>query len=151
MDPADPVDSLRAALRATVHGWLVRSVTTVVAAQGLDRDAALAAATTMADDAAPRVLAEVDALLLADVDEQRENPLALLRRHLDGPTAVLDALGARAVPRDEMQRSIHPDDHYAIAPATWTDVDESLREPGLVWGAWKAATVLARRRSDGLR
>jgi hypothetical protein len=50
-----------------------------------------------------------------------------------------------------MQRSIHPDDHYAIAPATWTDVDESLREPGLVWGAWKAATVLARRRSDGLR
>ena len=151
MDTPDPVDALRAGLRDTVHQWLVRSVTSISAAQGLDPVAAVTAATRMADDVAPRLLAELDALLLTDVDEQRENPLAVLRRHLGAPTAVLDALGAQPVPRDEMQRSIHPDDRYAIAPATWADVDAALREPGLVWGAWKAATVLARRRADGLR
>jgi hypothetical protein len=34
---------------------------------------------------------------------------------------------------------------YGLSPATWTDVDPDLHEPGIVWGAWKAKTVLDRR------
>ena len=123
----------------------------VAVAQRLDPATALAAATAMADTGAPEVIAELDAVLLVDVDEQRTNHLAVLRRHVAGPTAVLETLGATPVRRDELERSIHPDDRYGLSPATWADVDGSLREPGLVWGAWKAATVLARRRSEGLR
>jgi hypothetical protein len=40
---------------------------------------------------------------------------------------------------------------YDLSPATWGDVDESLQEPGLIWGAWKAKTVLERRRAEGRR
>lgn len=151
MDADDPVATLRSALAEAVHPWLIRSVLGIAGTQGLDTAAALRAATAMADTRAPEVLADLDAVLLADVDEQRTNPLAILRRHVAGPTEVLDGLGATPVRRDELDRSIHPDDHYGLAPATWADVDESLREPGLVWGAWKAATVLTRRRSEGLR
>jgi hypothetical protein len=147
----DPVAVLRSALSGVVRPWLVRSVLTVAASQGLDQAAARSAAETMADEVAPVTLAELDELLLTDVDSQRTNPLAVLRRHIAGPTAVLDALGASPVRRDEQEQAIHPDDRYALSPATWADVDEALREPGLVWGAWKAATVLIRRRSEGLR
>lgn len=151
MDADDPVAVLRSTLAQAVHPWLIRSVMRVAEAQGLDRSTALTAATAMADARTPAVLADLDAILLVDVDAQRSNPLAVLRRHVDGPTGVLDALGAEPVRRDEMEQSIHPDDRYGVSPATWADVDESLREPGMVWGAWKAATVLARRRSEGLR
>lgn len=147
----DPVAALRSALVGAVRPWLVRSVLTVAASQGLDQAAARAAAEDMADEVAPAVLADLDEVLLTDVDSQRTNPLAVLRRHVVGPTAVLDAIGASPVRRDEREEAIHPDDRYALSPATWADVDESLREPGLVWGAWKAATILTRRRSEGLR
>ena len=41
---------------------------------------------------------------------------------------------------------IFPDDDYDLSPATFADIDESLHEPGLVWGAAKAHVVLTRRR-----
>ena len=31
------------------------------------------------------------------------------------------------------------------------DVDPALHEPGIVWGAWKAKTILDRRRAEGHR
>jgi hypothetical protein len=36
-----------------------------------------------------------------------------------------------------------------VVPATFADLDESLREPGLIWGAAKARAHLARHRRDG--
>jgi hypothetical protein len=40
---------------------------------------------------------------------------------------------------------------FGLGPASWTDVDPELHEPGITWGAWKAMTVLRRRRDEGLR
>jgi putative CocE/NonD family hydrolase len=44
-----------------------------------------------------------------------------------------------------------PDDAYDLGPASFADIDPSLHEPGLMWGAAKAHVHLARRRAEGLR
>ena len=150
--PAEPVLDLERAATAVVEPWLVRSVIDTArrvlgaVPPGLD-DTARA----MAERTAPAVLAELHELLRTDVDEQRTNPLSVLRAAVRHPTALLAAAGVPPVVRDEFERHAFPDDVYALAPATWRDVDESLHDPGIVWGAWKAATVLRRRREEGLR
>jgi hypothetical protein len=55
------------------------------------------------------------------------------------------------VRRDDFKQHAFPDDTYDLSPATWSDVAESVQEPGLVWSAWKAKTVLDRRRAEGRR
>ena len=87
--------------------------------------------------------------LETDVDAQRTNPLQLLRDAVRFPTEVLSRAGVPPARRDEMDARINPDDVYALAPAHWNDVHESLLEPGIVWGAAKAQTVLQRRRAEG--
>jgi hypothetical protein len=84
-----------------------------------------------------------------DVDDQRTNPLTILRRAVSYPTAVLRDSGVPEVVRDDFRERAFPADVYDLSPATWGDVDESLQEPGLIWGAWKAKTVLERRRAEG--
>ena len=90
----------------------------------------------------PRVIA----LLEADVDEQRTTPLAIIR-DVAVPllTSTLQSMGA-PVPdgRDPFLRERFPDDVYALTPAGWADVDESLVAPGIAWGAAKAWTHKAR-------
>ena len=88
-------------------------------------------------------------VLGTDVDSQAGNPLQILRRAVGFPAAVLKSAGIPPVVRDEYEMSINPDDVYGLYPAHWSDVDESLTEPGIVWGAAKAATVLQRRRAEG--
>ena len=139
-------------IEAAIPGWVARSVAATLAAQRLDPppglaaevDAAAAAATA---DGAPRVRA----LLATDVDAQGTNPLAVLRSLVRYPTAVLRAAGARPVARDEFRERSFPDDVYDLVPAAFRDVDESLHEPGIVWGAAKAHVHLARRRREGKR
>lgn len=148
----EPVAALLEAIERALPGWLERSVVdTAVRLTGgctvelRDRAAAMARAE------APVVLARVRDLLIADVDAQRGNPLSVLRGAVAQPTALLRDAGVPTPTRDEFDERVFPDDAYGLGPATWADVDESLREPGIVWGAWKAATVLRRRRTDGLR
>jgi hypothetical protein len=64
---------------------------------------------------------------------------------------VLRAAGAAEVRRDDFQRERFPDDVYDLAPATWSDLDPALHDPGITWGAWKAKIVLDRRRAEGKR
>jgi hypothetical protein len=85
------------------------------------------------------------------VDQQATGPLALLREAVRYPTAVLADAGVPPVVRDEFAVRAFPDDAYGLAPAAFADVDPSLHEPGLVWGAAKAHVVLARRRAEGRR
>ena len=75
----------------------------------------------------------------------------MLRGAVRYPTAVLEAAGVPPVVRDEFAERAFPADVYDLAPATWRDLDESVHEPGLVWGAWKAKTFLDRRRQEGRR
>lgn len=89
----------------------------------------------------------VRVLLETDVDQQRGNPLALLRRAVRYPTEVLHEAGAPIVERDKFSRERFPDDDYDLTPANWSDLHPSLQELGLTWGAVKAFVHKQRHRS----
>jgi hypothetical protein len=155
-DPDDAVklaryaDELAAAIEEALPGWVERSVRTVLADQGIAVDPEIEQRTTVAarravDEGVPRLRA----LLAADVDAQRGNPLAVVRSLVRHPTDVLRAAGARPVSRDSFAERSFPDDVYDLSPAAFADVDPALHEPGLVWGAAKAHVHLARRRREG--
>jgi uncharacterized protein (DUF1800 family) len=132
--------ALADAIVAAVPGWVERSVARRMPAP----DPSVAEA---AREAGRRAVAEVGvevrALLQADIDEQWTTPLALLRAAVRYPTGVLEAAGVAPVERDPIQARLLPDDLYDLSPASFADVDPSLAEPGMVWGAAKA---LAHRR-----
>ena len=135
--------ALHAAAVAAVPGWVERSVARragVRANELADR----------ATEAGVAAAAEVDralrTLLETDIDEQRTNPLSILRSAVRFPSAVLAEAGIAPVGRDSFVTRAFPTDVYDLAPATWRDVDESLLEPGIEWGAWKAKQHLDRRR-----
>lgn len=141
-------DALADAVEAAVPGWVERSVAArVPLLTGAVRAAAADAGRRAVADVGP----QVRALLAIDVDAQQANPLALLRAAVRYPTEVLRAAGVEPGRRDEFAERAFPDDVYDLAPATWADVDPSLHERGIVWGAAKAHVVLARRRADGRR
>ncbi len=87
-------------------------------------------------------------LLSRDVFEQRTNPLAIFRQATRPITELLKNLGSPSVTRDEFDERSFPDDVYGLSPATWVDIDEAMVEPGIEWGAWKAATVMMRKRNQ---
>jgi hypothetical protein len=84
------------------------------------------------------VMPEMRSLLAADLDDQRSTPLAILREAVRYPTSVLAAAGVPPVPRDEFAVRAFPNDAYNLTPATWADLDPSLTEAGIAWGAAKA-------------
>jgi hypothetical protein len=86
------------------------------------------------------------ALFAEDVEAQATTPLSVLRDASRHATDVLAGAGVAPVRRDEMRVRAFPADVYDLAPATWSDVDERLREPGLLWGASKARAVIDRHR-----
>ncbi len=149
--PEDPPFALLTAASAAVPVWLTMCVRRVAEAQGLEMVSLEESTLTMVERTATETLSRLAALLGTDVDEQRANPLDILRDAIGGPTAVLRAAGAQPVARDRFAEERFPNDVFDLTPATWADIDESLVEPGLTWGAWKAAVVLTRRRDEGLR
>ncbi|MFP5255546.1 MAG: hypothetical protein ACLGI8_06810 [Acidimicrobiia bacterium] len=105
-------------------------------------------ADTAATAAEAEVLPALRALMATDVDEQRTNPLALVRRAVHHATMALAASGVPPVHRDDQAKRLFPDDAYDLVPGSFGDVDPSVHEPGLVWGAAKAHVILRRRRAD---
>lgn len=147
MDPEDALREHAAALADAIDvvlpQWVVRSVRRRLTTYPHHiRDAAIAAGERARDDVGPRIRE----LLLRDVDDQRGNPLALLRTATRYPTEVLHLAGAPAVERDKFSRERFPDDDYDLTPANWSDVDPSLQELGLTWGAAKAFVHKQRHR-----
>ena len=140
------------AVDAALPGWVDRSVRRVLAAQGILVDDGVARAIEAAAAAArAEGMPRLRALLATDIDDQRANPLAVLRSLVRHPTAVLRTAGAHPVARDEFRERGFPDDIYDLSPARFSDVDPALHEPGLEWGAAKAHVHLARRRREGKR
>jgi hypothetical protein len=146
-DSTDPDAALAAegaalvdAVNAVIGGWVVRCIES--RARSFDREFADAVAARATDD----VTSELRALLAVDVDAQTSNPMAVLRAAVRYPTEVLRAAGVAVVPRDEFAERTFPDDVYDLTPASFADVDPSLHEPGLRWGAAKAYAHLHRRR-----
>lgn len=144
--------ALADAVDAAIGPWVVRSVAAVADAwePGL-APRLVPAATAAGEQAARDVGSRVRALLEADVDQQPTGPLALLREAVRYPTAVLAEAGVPPVARDEFAVRAFPEDAYGLSPAAFADVDPTLHEPGLVWGAAKAHVVMARRRAEGRR
>jgi len=140
-------EALHAAVVAALPGWVERCVSVRVA--GTVPGPVAAAAREAGVRAAAEVGERLRVLLETDVDAQRTNPLSILRGAVRHPTSVLEAAGVAPVERDRVALAMFPDDVYDLSPATWRDVDESLHEPGLVWGAWKAHVHLSRRRAPG--
>jgi len=88
----------------------------------------------------------VRGVLALDIDAQRVNPLAVVRRAVTYPTAVLRAAGVPPLERDRQAEAQFPGDDYDLTPASFADLDPALHEPGLRWGAAKAHVHLRRHR-----
>lgn len=136
---------LAVGVTAAIGPW-VRSSVTRIADQwqpGLSErlvDAAHAAA----DAATGAVGPAVHQLLAQDVEEQRSNPLAIVRRAVRYPTEVLADAGVPPVVRDAFAAEAFPDDLYDLTPGSFTDLDENLGQTGIAWGAAKAFVIRGR-------
>ncbi len=140
--------ALARAVEVALPGWVERCVRARLdGSPGAGDEATLAAAAEAGRRAAAEVGEDVRRLLAADVDDQRTTPLALLRGAVRYPTEVLAAAGVPPVARDREQERLFPEDVYDLSPASFADVDPSLHEPGIVWGAAKA--FIHRRRHGG--
>ena len=130
---------LAAAIDAVIEPWVTRCVTETCAAAGIPVDDRVRDA---ASDAARRcrreVAAEMAALVAADVDAQTVTPLQVLRTSVRFPTEALVDLGVEPPRSVDFDRRAFPEDIYGLGPAGFSDVDPSLRDPGLAWGAAKA-------------
>lgn len=144
-------EALADAIESTLPRWVERCVVERLDEAGQPTAPHRPAIAEAGVRAQAEVASEVRALLRLDIDEQWTTPLSLLRRAVAYPTAVLRRAGVPPVPRDDTLERLFPDDLYALTPASFADVDESLHEPGVAWGAAKAYVHLARRRVEGRR
>jgi len=135
------------AIESALAGWVVRSVERRLRDwTGTADPTVVDRARAAGDQARAEVGPEVRQLLSLDVDAQRTNPLSVVRTAVRYPTEVLQFAGVPPVQRDEFAERAFPDDVYDLSPASFSDVDPSLYEPGLVWGAAKAHIHLTRHR-----
>ena len=143
---------LAEAVDAVLVDWVCNSVTDRATSAGLSLDQAqLERAALAGEQCRLDISVKMRALLQADLDAQQGSPLSLLRSSTGYATAVLQSAGVPEVQRDEFEQRAFPEDVYGLAPASFSDVDERLSEPGLEWGAAKAHLHLLRRRNAGQR
>jgi len=135
------------AMHDALPRWVARSVSRFVAVEG---EVALRVGEVSAQVQRDVGLA-VRRLLETDIDEQRGNPLTVVRRGVGPITALLREMQATPVERDEVDERLFPDDVYGLSPASFADIDPALHEPGLRWGAAKAYVFKQRRRIEGRR
>ena len=137
--------ALYESVTAAVPGWVERSILRVFVEAGRQPSPEVLAVATAAGLRAQReVNDELKGLLEADIDEQRTTPLTILRKAIGHATAVLQDVGIPPAARDEIQRRLFPADVYDLTPAALGDIDPSLTESALVWGAHKAMAHLQR-------
>ncbi|MDH3708179.1 MAG: hypothetical protein OES57_19100 [Acidimicrobiia bacterium] len=140
-------DELARGVRARLGGWVIACIRRVADEQDLAMDHVAAAhAAEAAELCGAEIGARVEQLLASDIGEQTANPLQIVRDGVRYPTGVLRDLGAQPMVRDRFAVEAFPDDDFGLAPATFADIDPSLHEPGLRWGAAKAHVHLRRRR-----
>ena len=137
-------------VEATLPGWIERLVLDRVRDWSGRVSAEVAAEAVVAAEAARRdAVPRMRTLLEVDIDQQAANPLEVLRGATRHAHEALARIGVPGVVRDDFARRSFPGDTYDLVPATWGDVDPSLHEVGLTWGAAKAFVHKARRRAEG--
>jgi hypothetical protein len=139
--------ALADAIEDALPGWVVRGVERRLQDWAGTADPVIVnRARAAGERARAEIGPQVRQLLALDVDAQQTNPLSVVRSAVRYPTEVLRSAGVPPVRRDEFAERAFPDDIYDLSPAAFADVDPSLHEPGLVWGAAKAHTHLTRHR-----
>jgi hypothetical protein len=143
-------DDLLAAVQVALPGWVQRVVATRWEQWhgGEPPPELVDAAMDAAAQASEAVVPALRELLATDVAEQATNPLSIVRGAVVFPTRVLASTGMPGVVRDEHAERLFPEDVYDLVPGSFGDVDPSVHEPGLRWGAAKAHVLLRRRRED---
>jgi len=137
---------------AALPGWVARAVESrAVAYTGRIEPAVRDEADRAGAAAAAEVGGQIRDLLGLPVDQQWTNPLALVRAATAYPTAVLRAAGIPGVVRDAAAEAQFPDDDYDLCPTSFAELDPSLHDVGIAWGAAKAHVFLRKRRLDGQR
>lgn len=140
-------ERLAVAVEAALPDWVQRSVRRrMLDWAGQADDHVMAAAEEAGRRAGAEVGPELRRLLATDVDGQSTNPLSILRRAVRYPTGVLRCAGVPPIVRDAYDERHFPDDDYGLVPLAFADVDPSLHDVGLAWGAAKAMVHLERRR-----
>ncbi len=141
--------SLSTAVDSALPRWVERSVRTRLAQANVAVDDGMAQQIDMAVAAAlSDVMPRLVALLSADVDAQSTTPLEILRSAVVHPTAVLQRAGVLPALRDDYVARRFPDDIYDLSPANYADIDQSLADPALAWGASKAMAHMKRHGSE---
>jgi len=135
---------------AALPRWVERSVERLLVAYSGSADpAAMASAREAGEAARADVGGRVLALLDTDIDDQRTNPLTILRQAVRYPTEVLRAAGVPPMRRDRFAEERFPDDDYDLTPVSFADIDPALLDAGLAWGAAKA--WLHKQRHGGIK
>ena len=144
-------DALVDGIDAALAPWLERIVLERWSAQTGTMPAAevRVRAAAAGTEAAAAVVPRVRELLALDIDQQRTGPLDLVRTAVPWATGALSDLGVPPVERDEFAVRMFPDDVYDLMPGSFAELDPSLLEAGIAWGAAKAHVHLARRRDPG--
>ena len=137
----EAADLLVRTAEAAIPLWLDRCVRTIVASQRLDASDLDSKIATFVQQVTPLITSE---LRDSVTGVRADNPLSVFRRAVAFPTLILAELGATAVQRDQFAMESFPNDVYGLSPATWNDIDESLHNPGIIWGAWTAREAMDR-------
>lgn len=142
-------DLYQAVMRAIPH-WIISQVSEI-ASMSIDETTQefRSALADVTEQTHHLVSQDLFALLVTDVDAQQSNPLHVLRASTSYATQLLQSFGVTPARRDEYEVRAMPNDVFSIGPLTWRDLGEEVHEAGISWGAWKAATILTRRRADG--
>jgi hypothetical protein len=144
-----PKDLFMAVIHA-VPSWVARRMLEIASHSGVSAGADfMEAIETVSRETLQQLSGDLLALLATDVDKQRFNPLQVIREANVFANQSLAMLGVPVPRRDEFDAQVMPHDHYAVGPLTWKDLSEDVHDAGITWGAWKAATVLTRRRAEG--
>lgn len=149
-DLPDYPQRLLDAVTANVAQWIERAMTQACEGATVEiREAVASSLQEVRSDTLAYVREHLSALLNTDVDAQQRNPLEVLRASTRFANAALREANVPRPVRDEYQQRFDPDDEFLLGPMAWMDLGESVHEAGIEWGAWKAATVLTRRRAEG--
>ena len=144
-----PRDLYEAVLQA-VPLWVSRRMIEIASPAGVEAGADfMSSVEKVIQQTTNQLQGDLLTLLTTDVDQQRFNPLQVIREANVFANQALETLGIPLPHRDEFDAHVMPHDSYAFGPLTWRDLSEDVHEAGISWGAWKAATVLTRRRAEG--
>lgn len=144
--PRDLYDAVVVAIPA----WISRRMLEISSLGGMSASADfMSLIEEVAQHTVQQISGDLLVLLSTDVDQQRYNPLQVIREANVFANRALEGAKVPVPHRDEFDSQVMPHDIYSVGPLTWRDLSEDVHEAGISWGAWKAATVLTRRRAEG--